>query len=218
MGSLYVELDFAAHRFNPDTSVPVCVPRRAERAGRGCLPHNCPRTTGTGKTIATLFPSIKAMGEGKAQKIFYLTAKSVGSRVAEDTLEICRSKGLKFKDVCLTAKEKVCVLDRPECNPDACPRAKGHFDRINAAIYDLLTTADNFSRTTIQEYAEKHNVCPLRTASSVTTITSLTRMRICAAFLLKMPRGRITFSLSMKPITSWTADATCTALPFRSGS
>ena len=116
--------------------------------------------TGTGKTIATLFPSIKAMGEGKAQKIFYLTAKSVGSRVAEDTLEICRSKGLKFKDVCLTAKEKVCVLDRPECNPDACPRAKGHFDRINAAIYDLLTTADNFSRTTIQEYAEKHNVCP----------------------------------------------------------
>lgn len=116
--------------------------------------------TGVGKTISALFPAVKSMGEGRGQKIFYLTAKTITRTVADNTLEIMRKKGLKFKSVILTAKDKICFMEETECNPEYCPYAKGHYDRINDAIYDLLTNSDNFNRETIEEYAKKHQVCP----------------------------------------------------------
>lgn len=116
--------------------------------------------TGVGKTISTLFPAIKSMGEGRGEKIFYLTAKTITRTVADDTLELMRRQGLKFKSVILTAKEKICFMEETECNPEYCPYAKGHYDRINDAIYDLLTHTDNFNRGVIEEYAAKHQVCP----------------------------------------------------------
>lgn len=116
--------------------------------------------TGSGKTITTLFPAVKAMGEGKAEKIFYLTAKTIARTVAEDTVNLMRDRYLQCKSVTLTAREKICTLEKPDCNPKACPRAKGHFDRVNEAIYALLTSRDDFSRAAIEEYAEKYQVCP----------------------------------------------------------
>ncbi len=116
--------------------------------------------TGVGKTISTVFPAIKSMGEGLTQKIFYLTAKTITRTVADDTIGLLRKQGLSFKSVILTAKEKICFMEEVECNPEHCPFAKGHFDRINDAIYDLLTHEDNFNRETVEEYARKHQVCP----------------------------------------------------------
>ncbi len=116
--------------------------------------------TGVGKTISTLFPSIKAMGKGIGQKIFYLTAKTITRTVADDTVQLMRRQGLRLKSVILTARDKICFMEESECNPDYCPYARGHYDRINAAIYDLLTNEDNFSRSVIEEYAARHKVCP----------------------------------------------------------
>lgn len=116
--------------------------------------------TGVGKTISTLFPAVKAMGEGRGERIFYLTAKTITRTVADDTLELMREKGLKLKSVILTAKDKICFMEERECNPEYCPYAKGHFDRINDAIYDLLTHEDNFNRESIETYARRHKVCP----------------------------------------------------------
>ena len=116
--------------------------------------------TGVGKTISTIFPAVKAMGKGMGDRLFYLTAKTITRTVADDTLELLREKGLRFKSVVLTAKEKICFLDRPECNPEACPYAKGHYDRINEAVYDMLTSEERFSREKIEEYAMKYQVCP----------------------------------------------------------
>lgn len=116
--------------------------------------------TGVGKTISALFPAVKAMGEGIGEKIFYFTAKTITRTVADNTLSILREKGLKFKSVILTAKDKICFMEETECNPEYCMYAKGHYDRINDAIYDLLTSADNFTREKIEEYARKHQVCP----------------------------------------------------------
>lgn len=116
--------------------------------------------TGVGKTISTVFPSVKAIGEGKADKIFYLTAKTITRTVAEETFALLRSKGLEFKTVLLTARDKICFLHEPECNPEVCPYAKGHYDRINDALYDILTHEVNYSREKILEYADKHQVCP----------------------------------------------------------
>lgn len=120
--------------------------------------------TGVGKTISTVFPSVKAMGEGMAERIFYLTAKTITRTVAQECFGILQQNGLRMKTAALTARDKICFLredgKEAECNPDACPYANGHYDRINDAIYDLLTHEDNFTRERVKEYAIKHTVCP----------------------------------------------------------
>jgi len=116
--------------------------------------------TGVGKTISTVFPSLKAMGKGMGDKLFYLTAKTITRTVAEDTFALLRKKGLRFKSVILTAKEKICFCEQTECNPEHCPYAKGHYDRINGALYDLLIHEESYTREKIEEYAMKHQVCP----------------------------------------------------------
>lgn len=116
--------------------------------------------TGVGKTVSTIFPAVQAVGQGKGDKIFYLTAKTITRTVADDTFRLLREKGLHFKSVILTAKEKICFMEETECNPDYCPYARGHYDRINDAVYDLLTSQESFSREMIEEYAGKHRVCP----------------------------------------------------------
>lgn len=117
--------------------------------------------TGVGKTLSVLFPALKAMGEGLASRIFYLTARTITRTVAVDALDLLRQQGMELKTVVLTAKEKLCVCEKPECDPDHCPRAKGHFDRINQAVYELWTTGpDACTREVILESAERYQVCP----------------------------------------------------------
>lgn len=116
--------------------------------------------TGVGKTISVMYPAIKSMGEGRCEKLFYLTAKTITGSVARDTISLLRKQGFCFKSVTITAKEKMCPLDECVCNPEACPYAKGHFDRINDAVFDLLTKEDAFDREVVLEYALLHEVCP----------------------------------------------------------
>ena len=54
----------------------------------------------------------------------------------------------------------MCVCDETNCNPVYCQRAEGHFDRVNAAIYDVITNESDITREVDNEYALKHNVCP----------------------------------------------------------
>lgn len=116
--------------------------------------------TGVGKTMSTIFPAVRAVGEGKGETIFYLTAKTITRTVAQEAFSILRERGLRFKTITITAKEKMCFLEKAECNPEACPYAKGHFDRVNEAVYQLWTTKENFDRDCILEQAEKWKVCP----------------------------------------------------------
>lgn len=131
--------------------------------------------TGVGKTISTVFPTVKSMGEGMTEKIFYLTAKTITRTVAQECFGLLQENGLHMKTIILTAKDKICFMkqegspeaaalaDRAgeaECNPDACPYANGHFDRINEAMYDLLTHEEHFTREKVMEYAIRYQVCP----------------------------------------------------------
>lgn len=116
--------------------------------------------TGVGKTITTVFPSVKAMGEGISERIFYLTAKTITRTVAEECFSLLGEQNLCFKPLTLTAKEKMCVLDKVSCNPGDCERARGHFNRVNEAIYDMLTHESALTRDIILHYAEIHEVCP----------------------------------------------------------
>ena len=116
--------------------------------------------TGVGKTMATIFPAVKAVGEGLGDKIFYLTAKTITRTVAEQAFQILKKNGLQYKVATLTAKEKICFCEKAECNPDVCPYAKGHFDRVNDAVYEMITTMEEMSRENIETQAKKHSVCP----------------------------------------------------------
>ena len=116
--------------------------------------------TGVGKTLSTVFPSVKALGEELGDRIFYLTAKTITRTVAGQAFNLLRKNGLAFKTVMLTAKEKICFMEECNCNPVDCPYAKGHFDRINEAIFELITCEDSFDREVIETYAGKHQVCP----------------------------------------------------------
>ncbi len=125
--------------------------------------------TGVGKTISAVFPAVKAVGEELGEKIFYLTAKTITRTVAEQAFDTLRRQALRFKVITLTAKEKICFCEEVSCNPEDCPYARGHYDRVNEAVYELLVRADNMSREVLEEQARKYKVCPFEMALDVST-------------------------------------------------
>jgi len=116
--------------------------------------------TGTGKTMSAIFPAIKSLGAGLAEKVFYLTAKTTTRLIARDAVNILREKSLDIIYITLYAKEKICPLKKPQCNPVACEYARGHYDRINPALLDALGECRIFDWDNIMKYAGKHRVCP----------------------------------------------------------
>ena len=125
--------------------------------------------TGVGKTISTVFPAVKAVGEGLGDKIFYLTAKTITRTVAEQAFRTMKDQGLCMKVITLTAKEKICFCEETVCNPEACPYAKGHFDRVNDAVYDMLMSGDDIDRGAVERQAEKFKVCPFELSLDIST-------------------------------------------------
>jgi DNA excision repair protein ERCC-2 len=115
--------------------------------------------TGTGKTIAALFPAIKSLAQGHIEKIFYLTARTTGRVIAEKTLEELNTKGLQIKFVTITAKEKICFNPDTNCTSEKCVYARGYYDRL-AEARECLFHKDVFTRETIMEIAQIYEVCP----------------------------------------------------------
>lgn len=116
--------------------------------------------TGIGKTISTLFPAIKALGEGKGDRIVYLTAKTITRTVAEESIQILKNKGLNFRNVTLTAKEKICFKEKTKCNPEYCEYAKDYYEKVNDVIHNMLQKDSTFGRDVIEKYSREYKVCP----------------------------------------------------------
>lgn len=125
--------------------------------------------TGIGKTISSIFPSLKSMPEGLSDKIFYLTSKNTIGKEAIKSLDLLKSKGLFIKAVNITSKEKICINDTISCNPIDCPYAKGHFDRVNEALKDILKNEEIIDYDTIISFAKKYEVCPLEFELDIAT-------------------------------------------------
>lgn len=116
--------------------------------------------TGIGKTISTLFPAVKALREGKTDRIFYLTPKGTGKQVGEETIQQLRNTGARLRSLTLTSKEKICFMEEVRCEADHCPYAKGYYDKLLPALKDLLEHEDSMSRAVVETYARKHEICP----------------------------------------------------------
>lgn len=116
--------------------------------------------TGIGKTISTIFPAVKSLGEDRGERIVYLTAKTITRTVAEEAVNKLKDKGLKCKAITLTAKEKICFKDKSRCNPENCEYALNYYDKVNNVIFNMLQKEDSFNREKIEEYARKESICP----------------------------------------------------------
>ncbi len=116
--------------------------------------------TGVGKTMSCVYPAVRAVGEGHGDRVFYLTAKNETLAAGREAFSILMDRGLDFRTVLITSKEKICPMREPSCNPEDCPYAKGHFDRINDAVFDALQAHRFFDRDVIRAVSEERKVCP----------------------------------------------------------
>ncbi|RXI96452.1 ATP-dependent DNA helicase [Anaerobacillus alkaliphilus] len=117
-------------------------------------------STGIGKTISTIFPTVKAVGEGKAERILYVTAKTITRQVAEEAYQLLNTNGLVWRSVTITAKEKVCFQEEINCSKEHCPFSEGYFDRLKDGLKDILANEQMIDRTIIESYSKKHQLCP----------------------------------------------------------
>lgn len=129
---------------------------RAAAGGR-CLMAQAP--TGIGKTLATVFPLLKARAAGKIDRIFFLTAKTSGRAVALDALALLGRDGARLRVLELTAREKVCEHPDRACHGESCPLAKGFYDRLPAAR-EAAAQALRLDRPALRRIALAHEVCP----------------------------------------------------------
>ena len=109
--------------------------------------------------MSVLYPALKAVGDGGP--VFYLTARGTTRLAAENALHILRRANpeLRLRSITLTAKDKICMLPRRDCTPEACPYANGYYDRVKDALWDTLDTPE-LTADALHAAAEKHRVCP----------------------------------------------------------
>lgn len=125
--------------------------------------------TGTGKTIATLFPAIKSLGLGQIDKLFYLTAKTVGKTVAAKALTDMRDKGLRLKSISFTAKQKICFVSDDTCDMETCSYARDYYTRLRPAMAEVYKH-DAFDQDLIEELATKHHLCPFELSLDISLV------------------------------------------------
>lgn len=119
--------------------------------------------TGIGKTMAVLFPAVRALADATCEKVFYLTARTTGRRAAEKALDEMRAGGLRLKSLSLTAKEKACFNPERACHPEECDVARGHYDRLPAARRALFDE-DAWTQAAVAAAARRFQVCPFEFA------------------------------------------------------
>lgn len=117
--------------------------------------------TGIGKTISAVYSAIKSLGDRMGKRIFYLTPKGTTADAALGAVEKLRASGLRIKSIMIGAKEKCCAVsgETDTCDSVICNRSDGHFDRVNAALEELLNKYDSYTPELIAEYAAKYSVC-----------------------------------------------------------
>ena len=122
--------------------------------------------TGSGKTMTSLFPALKAMGEGVLDRLIFLTSRTTGQRAAEAALADAAANG-QLAAVTITAKERICfhagegagATPAAPCDLEKCSYAKGYYERMPAARRELLD-GGLANRQRVEAAARTHHVCP----------------------------------------------------------
>ena len=115
--------------------------------------------TGIGKTMAALYPALRAIGKGRCQRAVFLAARTTGRKSAMDAMRLLARNGADVMTTEITAKDKICPMDRRDCRPEVCPMAKGFYDRLPNALAEGLTL-QSLDREQLHLLAQKHRICP----------------------------------------------------------
>lgn len=126
--------------------------------------------TGIGKTMASLFGAIKALGEGKISALFYLTARTTGRQAVENALDLMRTTGLRIRSVTITAKEKICFRQKVDCA--ACRYGDGYYDRRRLALKKAMQI-EKITPDIVSELATEFEICPFELSLDITEIADI---------------------------------------------
>ena len=116
--------------------------------------------TGIGKTISTIFPAVKALGQGLGDRLVYVTSKVINRQVANEAIDKLREEGLDILSITLMAKEKSCCNSKFDCNPDVCKYAHRYYEKVKVPINEIISNEHNITQEIIQKYSQKYEVCP----------------------------------------------------------
>lgn len=132
---------------------------RASRDGHDLLVQ---APTGIGKSIGTLYPALKAVAHGHLDKLFFLTAKTPGRKLALDAIAALRERNpdLSLRTLELVARDKACEHPDKACHGESCPLAQGFYDRLPAARAAALAIAQTLDQSCVRDAALAHAVCP----------------------------------------------------------
>ncbi len=129
----------------------------------------CQAPTGIGKTVSTLYPALKCIGEGIADKVFYLTSKQSIRREALSAMKKINEAGTALRTCVISARESMCPNFGAKmgtgrlsshCKGSRCPYAKDYYSKLSYALADIISSSDRYDSQTIREYALKHRICP----------------------------------------------------------
>lgn len=119
--------------------------------------------TGIGKTLASLYPSLKSVGCGDADKIFYFTGKTTTALSALNAIDIMRDQIPDLRSIHISSKDKCCVSFKPgqrrKCEPRYCHVTKAYYEKINVALLDLLENYRTYTKEIIDEVASRYEIC-----------------------------------------------------------
>ena len=141
--------------------------------------------TGIGKTAASLYGALKALGQGHISAIFYLTARSTGRKAAEDALALMRGQGLAIRSLTITAKEKCCLLEKADCM--GCPYASGYFDRRRDALKASMSV-ERLDADAVRDLAQDYELCPFELSLDLSETADVV---ICDYNYVFDPRARL---------------------------
>ncbi len=129
--------------------------------------------TGIGKTMASIFPSLKAMADYRYDKLFYLSAKTSGQAMAASAIEDLRGEGLVFRDITLTAKEKICFTPGAPCDAEHCVYAKGYYDKLPMVLEEVLENKSSLTKSAIEVLGERFSICPFELSLDLSEIADM---------------------------------------------
>lgn len=147
-------LAFPFDGFRPGQREMAAAVYRAHGAGRHLLAQ---APTGIGKTMATLFAALRAAPAQGTDKLLYLTAKTPGRQLALHALQRLQAKPLRVLE--LVARDKACEHPDKACHGDACPLARGFYDRLPQAR-EAAAEAGWLDKAALRGIALQHGVCP----------------------------------------------------------
>ncbi|EPC02003.1 hypothetical protein L861_20335 [Litchfieldella anticariensis FP35 = DSM 16096] len=120
--------------------------------------------TGIGKTLGTLFPLLTAMPRQALDRLFFLTMKTTGRRLVLEALSTLGGKSqereLSLRVLELVARDKACEHPDKTCHGEACPLARGFYDRLPEARQAAIDSSGILDQAALREIAREHDVCP----------------------------------------------------------